>query len=82
MRSDAQPMTTSSPIARRQRGALRLAALLAAGIGTLAWLGRSADPAAKQLPSGPLTLGAAVPCVCKWKTAPPMNPAPSPPSTC
>jgi branched-chain amino acid transport system substrate-binding protein len=53
-------MTTSSPIARRQRGALRLAALLLAGIGALAWLGRSADPAAKPLTTGPLTLGAAI----------------------
>ena len=53
-------MTTYSPIERRQRGALRLAALLLAGIGALAWLGRSADPAAKPLPSGPLTLGAAI----------------------
>ncbi len=48
------------PIARRQRGGLRLAALLAAGIGALAWLGRSSDPAAKPLTSGPLTVGAAV----------------------
>ena len=53
-------MTTSSPIERRQRGALRLAALLLAGIGALAWLGRSADPAAKPLTTGPLTLGAAI----------------------
>ena len=69
IRSDAVPMTTSSPpstagssgpIERRQRGALRLAALLAAGIGALAWLGRSSDPAAKPLPAGPLTLGAAI----------------------
>ena len=47
-------------IAQRRRGALRLAALLAAGIGALAWLGRSSDPAAKPLSSGPLTLGAAI----------------------
>jgi branched-chain amino acid transport system substrate-binding protein len=47
-------------ILNRQRGALRLAALLAAGIGALAWLGRSADPAAKPLTAGPLTLGAAI----------------------
>ena len=53
-------MTTSSPIERRQRGALRLAALLLAGIGALAWLGRSSDPAAKPLTTGPLTLGAAI----------------------
>jgi len=45
---------------RRQRGARRLAALLAAGIGALAWLGRSGDPAAKPLKAGPLTLGAAI----------------------
>jgi branched-chain amino acid transport system substrate-binding protein len=45
---------------RRQRGARRLASLLAAGIGVLAWLGRSGDPAARPLPSGPLTLGAAI----------------------
>ncbi|MCP9791050.1 ABC transporter substrate-binding protein [Vulcanococcus limneticus Candia 3F8] len=51
---------SSGPIERRQRGALRLAALLAAGIGALAWLGRSSDPAAKPLTAGPLTLGAAI----------------------
>ncbi len=47
-------------IVGRQRGALRLAGLLAAGIGALAWLGRSTDPAAKPLTAGPLTLGAAI----------------------
>jgi branched-chain amino acid transport system substrate-binding protein len=47
-------------IAQRRRGAGRLAALMAAGIGVLAWLGRSADPAAKPLTAGPLTLGAAI----------------------
>ena len=46
--------------AQRRRGAVRLAALLATGIGVLAWLGRSADPAAKPLTAGPLTLGAAI----------------------
>ena len=45
---------------RRQRGSLRLASLLAAGIGLLAWLGRSSDPASKPLTPGPLTLGAAI----------------------
>jgi len=47
-------------IEQRQRGSLRLAALLAAGIGALVWLGRSSDPAAKPLTAGPLTLGAAI----------------------
>jgi branched-chain amino acid transport system substrate-binding protein len=47
-------------LALRQRGALRLAALLGAGIGVLAWLGRSSDPAAKPLTPGALTLGAAI----------------------
>ena len=47
-------------IEQRQRGSLRLAALLAAGIGALVWLGRSSDPAAKPLAAGPLTLGAAI----------------------
>ena len=75
IRTDAVLMTTSpppstalsagrlpsgAPIERRQRGALRLAALLAAGIGVLAWLGRSSDPATRPLAAGPLTLGAAI----------------------
>ena len=75
IRTNALPMTTTpppstavrqdrlpsaGPIQYRQRGALRLAAVLAAGIGTLAWLGRSSDPAAKPLSAGPLTLGAAI----------------------
>ena len=47
-------------IAQRRRGAIRLSALLAAGIGALAWLGRSTDPAARPLQAGPLTLGAAI----------------------
>lgn len=51
---------SAGPFERRQRGALRLAALLAAGIGALAWLGRSSDPAAKPLSTGPLSLGAAI----------------------
>ncbi len=45
---------------QRQRGAIRLAALLAAAIGALTWLGRSSDPAAKPLTAGPLRLGAAI----------------------
>jgi len=62
IRTNALPMTITPPpsTAVRQRGALRLAALLAAGIGALAWLGRSSDPAAKPLSAGPLTLGAAI----------------------
>lgn len=51
---------SSGAIERRQRGALRLSALLAAGIGALAWLGRSSDPATKPLTAGPLNLGAAL----------------------
>ncbi len=54
------PSLRPSPIEQRRRGALRLTALLAAGIGALAWLGRSSDPAARPLTAGPLTLGAAV----------------------
>ena len=46
--------------ANRERGSRRLAGLLAAGIALIAWLGRSADPAAKPLPDGPLQLGAAL----------------------
>ena len=62
-------MTLSTPPApqhlagrteQRQRGGRRLAALLAAAIGGLTWLGRSSDPAAKPLTTGPLTLGAAI----------------------
>ena len=45
---------------RRQRGALRLATLLAAALGAIAWLGRSRDPAAQPLSPGPLRLGAAI----------------------
>jgi branched-chain amino acid transport system substrate-binding protein len=49
----------------RQRGSLRLAALLAAGIGLLAWLGQQADPASRPLaaattPEGELSLGAVI----------------------
>ncbi|MGB5134887.1 MAG: ABC transporter substrate-binding protein [Prochlorococcaceae cyanobacterium] len=49
----------------RQRGALRLAALLAVTIGALALLGQQADPAAKRVPpagspGGELTLGAVI----------------------
>jgi len=53
-------LLSAGRIEQRRRGALRLSALLAAAIGALAWLGRSRDPAAQPLPSGPLTLGAAV----------------------
>jgi len=56
----ATPPLNSGRIAQRRRGGLRLASLLAGGIGVLAWLGRSGDPAAKPLPSGPLTIGAAI----------------------
>ena len=50
---------------RRQRGTLRLAALLAAGIGALALLGQQADPATKPVPAasapgGTLTIGAVI----------------------
>ena len=50
---------------RRQRGALRLTALLAAGVGVLALLGQQADPAAKAIapaeaPNGALTIGAVI----------------------
>ncbi len=58
VRHSGQP--SSGPLERRQRGARRLAALLAAAIGAMAWLGRSSDPASKPLTAGPLTLGAAV----------------------
>ncbi len=49
----------------RQLGALRLSALLAAGVGGLALLGQSVDPATKQLPkaaasNGTLTIGAVI----------------------
>jgi len=56
------PLTplSNGRIERRRRGSLRLAAWLAAGIGSIAWLGRSSDPAAKALPTGPLNLGAAI----------------------
>lgn len=50
---------------RRQRGALRLAVLLASGIAGLALLGQQADQAAKALPAasapdGALTIGAVI----------------------
>ena len=51
---------STSRFQRRERGALRLAALLLAGIGGLAWLGRSGDPAARPLTQGSLTIGAAI----------------------
>ena len=49
----------------RARGALRLAALLAAGMGGLAVLGQQADPAAKAVPAadapnGALTIGGVI----------------------
>ncbi|MEB3243937.1 MAG: ABC transporter substrate-binding protein, partial [Cyanobacteriota bacterium] len=55
----------ATPLDRRQRGALRLAALLAAAVGGIALLGRRADPAAQPLPppaaeGGALTLGAVI----------------------
>ncbi len=55
----------ATPLDRRQRGARRLAALLAAAVGGIALLGRSADPAAQPLPpaaaeGGALTLGAVI----------------------
>ncbi|MFY8148150.1 MAG: ABC transporter substrate-binding protein [Prochlorococcaceae cyanobacterium] len=54
------PPLSIGRIAQRRRGSVRLAVLLAAGIGVLAWLGRSGDPAARALPAGPLSLGAAI----------------------
>jgi branched-chain amino acid transport system substrate-binding protein len=51
---------TSGRIERRRRGVFRFTVLLALGLGAIAWLGRSADPAAKPLAAGPLTLGAAI----------------------
>jgi len=55
----------ATPLDQRQRGSLRLAALLAAAVGATALLGRSADPAAQPLPpasapDGALTLGAVI----------------------
>ncbi|MFM7287172.1 MAG: ABC transporter substrate-binding protein [Cyanobium sp.] len=49
----------------RQRGSLRLAALLAAAVGALALLGQQADPASQRLPAataagGELTIGAVI----------------------
>ncbi|MFM8524334.1 MAG: ABC transporter substrate-binding protein [Cyanobacteriota bacterium] len=59
-----QPSTaiasTSGRIERRRRGVFRFTVVLAVGLGTIAWLGRSTDPAAKPLAAGPLTLGAAI----------------------
>jgi len=50
---------------RRQRGAVRLAALLTAGVGVLALLGQHADPASQPLPAasdpnGALSIGAVI----------------------
>mgnify|MGYP006282765659 CR=1 FL=1 len=54
-------LTPEDPPAARRRGSARLAAALAAGIGLIALLGRSADPAARSVhPSAPLKLGAAL----------------------
>ncbi|MEB3351920.1 MAG: ABC transporter substrate-binding protein [Cyanobacteriota bacterium] len=55
----------ATPLDRRQRGSRRLAALLAAAVGGIALLGRSADPAARPLPpaaaeGGALTIGAVI----------------------
>ncbi len=55
----------ATPLERRQRGSRRLAALLAGGVGVLALLGRTADPAAQPLPpanaaDGALLLGAVI----------------------
>ncbi|MCS5691967.1 ABC transporter substrate-binding protein [Cyanobium sp. FGCU-6] len=49
----------------RERGALRLSALLAAGVGALALLGQQAEPAARAVPpadapNGALTIGAVI----------------------
>ncbi|NDC33975.1 MAG: branched-chain amino acid ABC transporter substrate-binding protein [Synechococcaceae bacterium WB9_2_112] len=61
--SPATPSPTGRRAVRsdeRRRGVLRLASLLLAGIGAIAWLGRSADPASRPLAAGPLSLGAAI----------------------
>ena len=55
----------ATPLERRQRGGLRLASLLAAGVGAIALLGRSADPASQPLPpagaaDGAVSLGAVI----------------------
>ena len=57
--------SATSPLRRRQRGALRLSALLAAATGALAIAGQQADPAALPLapmgaPNGILTIGAVI----------------------
>ena len=54
-----------TPLDLRQRGSLRLAALLAVALAVLAWLGRRADPASQTLPpigaaEGVLSLGAVI----------------------
>ncbi len=54
-----------TPLDLRQRGSLRLAALIAAAVGALALLGQQADPAAQRLPAasapnGALTIGAVI----------------------
>ena len=61
--SPATPSPTGRRAVRsdeRRRGVLRLASLLLAGIGAIAWLGRSADPASRPLAAVPLSLGAAI----------------------
>ena len=55
----------ATPLDWRQRGSLRVAALLAVGLASVAWLGRSADPAQRPLPpaaapDGALSLGAVI----------------------
>jgi branched-chain amino acid transport system substrate-binding protein len=55
----------ATPLDRRQRGAGRLAAALAAAIGLIAVLGRSADPATRPLPpagaaDGAVSIGAVI----------------------
>jgi hypothetical protein len=57
--------SATSRLRRRQRGALRLSALLAAATGALAIAGQQADPAAMPLapvgaPNGILTIGAVI----------------------
>ena len=58
----ARPSTPrdTGRIEQRRRGGVRLAALLAAGISAIAWLGRSSDPGIRPLKAGPLTVGAAI----------------------
>lgn len=50
----------SDRLARRRRGSLRFAAVLALGLGSIAWLGRATDPATRPLAGKPITLGATI----------------------